>query len=87
MASLATLLAAKVLTTAVLVVTSKEAQHVSPDPPPRPVNPSSQQTLVVRLEQLWTQIPQVQRQAVLRQLTQMLAQQMAPRSSQEGADE
>ena len=85
------LLAAKVLITAVLVVTSKEAQHVSPDPPPRPVNPSSQPTLVVRLEQLWTQIPQVQRQAVLRQLTQMLAQQMAqqmaPHSRQEGADE
>ena len=84
---LATLLAAQVLITAVLVVTSKEAQHVIPDPPPRPVTPSSQPTLVVRLEQLWTQIPQVQRQAVLRQLTRMLAQQMAPRSSQEGADE
>lgn len=87
MASLATILAAKVLITAVLFVTSKEAQHVSADPPPRPLNPSSQPTMVVRLEQLWSQIPQVQRHAVLRQLTQMLAQQMVPRSRQEGADE
>jgi hypothetical protein len=43
--------------------------------------------MVVPLEQLWMRIPQTRRQELLGQLTRILAQQLAPLSSKEEADE
>lgn len=70
-----------------LIAPSKEAQHVNPSAPPSLLNPMSSPTLVVPLEQLWTQIPLSHRQEVLRHLTQMLAQRIAPLVKGEACDE
>jgi len=42
---------------------------------------------MVPLEQLWTRLPPTSRQELLSQLTRILAQRLAPRSSKEAADE
>ena len=69
-----------------LVLSSKEAHHVIPCPPPFALNPTSS-TQVVPLDQLWSQIPLAQRQEVLRQLTQMMAQRLAHPARREAGDE
>jgi hypothetical protein len=43
--------------------------------------------MVVPLDQLWTRIPRTRRQELLEQLSRILAQQLAPPSSKEEADE
>ena len=67
--------------------TSKEAQDGPTSPPPRRPITAPQPAMVVPLEQLWTRIPHARRQELLEQLSRILAQQLAPPSSEEEADE
>lgn len=67
--------------------TRKEAPHVRPRPPPRPAGAPSSQTSSVRLEQLWSHLPQMRRLEILQHLTQMLAQRLASPERKETADE
>ena len=66
---------------------SKEVFHGKISPPPRPTLASPKPATVVALEQLWTRIPLARQQELLRQLTRMLAQRLAPPDSKEEADE
>ncbi len=68
------------------IPTSKEAQHGIASPPPRQTISSLKPPTVVPLEQLFTRLPQVKRQELLRQLAQILAQRLAPPNKEE-ADE
>jgi hypothetical protein len=43
--------------------------------------------IALPLEQLWNQLPQLRRQELLRQLTQMVVQRLAPSAGKEAADE
>jgi hypothetical protein len=42
---------------------------------------------IVPLEQLWTRLPPIRQQELLRQLTRILAQRLLPAESKEAADE
>ena len=68
-------------------ITSKEAQYGPAHPPPRGPVSTTQPATIVPLEQLWTRIPRPRRQELLEQLSRILAQQLAPPSSEEEADE
>jgi len=70
-----------------VATTSKEAQHGTARPPPRGPATAPKPAMVVPLEQLWTRISRTRRQELLGQLTRILAQQLAPPSSREAADE
>lgn len=66
---------------------SKEAHHGSIRPPPRrAINPPEPMNSVP-LDQLWPQLPQIQRQELLGQLTRILTQHLAPCDGKEVADE
>ena len=55
-------------------------------PPPRQTTAPPEPATIVRLEQLWTRIPPIQRQELFGQLTRILTQRLAsPRKEQ--ADE
>jgi hypothetical protein len=69
------------------LLTSKEAQHGITGPPPRSTSAPSHPATVVPLEQLWTRLPQIQRQELLGQLTRILAQRLAPADRKEATDE
>jgi hypothetical protein len=66
---------------------SKEAQHVSTRPPPRPTIGPPELATSVPLERLWKLFPQIQQQGLLRQLTRLVAQSLAPPERKEGANE
>lgn len=68
-------------------LTSKEAPDANVCPPPRPTKTPRPAATVVPLEQLWNQLPIAKRQELLRHLTRILAQRLAPPSSKEEADE
>jgi len=70
-----------------LAQTSKEAPYGNRSPPPRPTNQLVESATALPLEQLWTQLPAVQRQELLSQLTRIVAQRLTPLTQQEAADE
>lgn len=56
---------------------SKEAHYVHPGSPPRPADCPGETATIVRLDQLWSQLPALRRQELLGQLTKILAQRWA----------
>jgi len=66
---------------------SKEVPHGPTRPPPRRTNSLPQPAAVLPLEQLWRRLPQAQQHELLRQLTRILTQRLAPPNSKEEADE
>jgi hypothetical protein len=58
-----------------------------PTPPPRQTITLPEPATIVPLEQLWTRLSATRRQELLRPLTRILAQRLAPRDSKEVADE
>ncbi len=66
---------------------SKEAHNGSIRPPPRQTIDPPEYVNSVPLEQLWTRLPQMQRQELLGQLTRILTQRLTPRDSKEVSNE
>ena len=60
---------------------------VSPVPPLRQTVAPLEPATAVPLEQLWTRLPPTRRQEMLRPLTRILAQRLAPLGKKEVADE
>ena len=58
-----------------------------PRPPPRPEIVPPELAITLPLEQLWSQLPQLKRQELLRQLTRIVAQRLASSPAKEVADE
>ena len=59
----------------------------APVPPPRQTTDPIQPATTVPLEQLWTRLAPTKQHELLGQLTQILAQRLAPPHSKEEADE
>jgi len=66
---------------------SKEAHHGQTRPPPRRTDTSPELMTTLPLDQLWTRLPQAQRQELLGQLTRILTQRLEPHDSKEAAHE